>query len=183
VAETLFPTRKRCKGCRGSLGRTINDAVLFGLYCSPRCAGVANPAVRPEDAPRECTTAREGKTVFKRVYRSESEIPQKLREDPSTSWYTCTTGHIHIGHTRMGQAEQFRMFADLETDLSDLLVKLRGKATRKQVAEAAGVRPIRLKELEEGIGHVDGLKTLAKVLKVYRTRLGVALPATVSREC
>ncbi|MFE5859743.1 hypothetical protein [Streptomyces virginiae] len=57
------------------------------------------------------------------------------------------------------------MFEDLAADLTDLLIKPRGQATRKQVAEVAGVRPIRLKELE-----------LGKVLRVYHVRLGVAMP-------
>ncbi|MFD4945556.1 hypothetical protein ACFWNT_24250 [Streptomyces sp. NPDC058409] len=171
----LFPERQRCKKCGKGLGLRPQDPVLFGLYCTPRCAGIANPAARPEDAPRECTTMRDGKKVFKRVYRSVGEIPDRLREDPSTSWYTCASGHLHIGHTRMGEREKFRMFEDLAVDLPDLLVKLRGQATRRQVAEVAGVRLIRLKELEEGVEHPEGLKTLGKVLKVYRVRLGVAM--------
>lgn len=177
MAETTFPQRKRCKTCRGSLGKTVHDPVLFGLYCSPRCAGIAVPSSLPENAPRECKTQREGKWVFKRKYRSESEIPDALRSDPSTSWYVCShCGHLHVGHTRMGEAEKFRMFEDPLRDLPDLLVKLRGGATHKQVAEVAGVRPIRIKELEQGIRHPEALETLAKVLKVYRVRLGVALP-------
>lgn len=178
MAETVFPQRQRCKACRGGLGRTVHDPVLFGLYCSPRCAGIAAPATRAADAPRECVTQREGRWDFKRRYRSESEIPDRLREDPSTSWYACGhCGHFHVGHTRMGTAERFRMFEDLGEDLPDLLVKLRGQATRKQVAEVAGVRPIRLKELEEGTGHPENLATLQKVMRVYRVRLGAALPA------
>ena len=76
----------------------------------------------------------------------------------------------------MGEREKFRMFEDLAVDLPDLLIKLRGQATRKQVAEVAGVRPIRLKELEEGLKHPEGLETPGKVLRVYRVRLGVAMP-------
>lgn len=176
MAETLFPTRRRCKACGKGLGLRPQDLVLFGLYDTPRCAGIANPASRPEDAPRECTTMREGRKVFKRVHRSESEIPDKIREDPSTSWYTCASGHIHIGHTRMGTAEKFRMFEDIAADLPGLLVKLRGQATRSQVAQVAGIRPIRLKELETGVKHPDGIEALSKVMRVYRVRLGVALP-------
>ncbi|WP_162893270.1 hypothetical protein [Microbacterium halotolerans] len=56
-------------------------------------------------------------------------------------------------------------------------MKLRGKATRTQVAAIAGVRPIRLKELEEGTAHPENLRTLAKVMRAYRVRLGAALPA------
>lgn len=179
MAETLFPKRRRCKTCGKGLGLRPQDPVLFGLYDTPKCAGIANPSIRPEDAPRECTTVRDGKKVFKRVYRSESEIPDKIRQDPSTSWYTCSSGHIHVGHTRMGTAERFRMFEDLMVDLPDLLVKLRGNATHKQVAEVAGIRSIRLKELETGVKHPENLEALSKVMRVYRVRLGAALPVQV----
>lgn len=63
-----------------------------------------------------------------------------------------------------------------DADLADLLVKLRGGATRKQVAEVAGIRPIRLKELEEpGTADRVDLRVLFAVLRVYGTRAGVAL--------
>ena len=175
MAEMLFPERQRCKTCRGNLGKTVQDPVLFGLYCTARCAGIAAPATRPEDAPRECTTMRDGVKVFKRVYRSESEIPDKLREPPSTNWYTCAAGHIHIGHSRMGEAETFRMLNSPD-DLADFLVKRRGKATHTQVAKAAGVQPIRLKELENPKkGQKVDLHVLFKVLGVLGTRPGVAM--------
>lgn len=177
MSEKLFPERQRCKTCGKAMGKPEHPTVFFGLYCTPRCAGIAVPSTLVQNAPRECKTQRDGVWSFKRKYRSVGEIPDRLREDPSTSWYWCShCGHLHIGHTRMGEAEQFRMFDDLDTDLPDLLIKLRGGATHRQVAEVAGVRPIRIKELESGIAHAEGLKTLAKVMKVYRVRLGVALP-------
>ncbi|MEU9267298.1 hypothetical protein AB0E04_17860 [Streptomyces sp. NPDC048251] len=40
----------------------------------------------------------------------------------------------------------------------------------------ADVRPIRLKGLEEGLKHPEEIETLGKVLRVYRVRLGVAMP-------
>lgn len=177
VTETLFPARRRCKACGKGLGLRSSDQVLFGLYCSARCAGLATPPRTPEEAPRECRTQRAGQWAWKRRYRSVAEIPDKLRQDPSTSWYPCNScGHLHVGHTRMGEAEQFRMFADLSTDLPDLLVKLRGKATHRQVAQVAGIRPIRIKELEEGMWqHPDALKNLTELLRTYKVRLGVAL--------
>lgn len=182
MTQVLFPTRQRCLACRGSLGKTVHDPVLDGLYCSPRCAGVAQPTSDVTAAPRECKTLREGVWHFKRKYRSESEIPDKIRQDASTSWYGCShCHHLHIGHSRMGTPEQLRVLHDLSVDLADVLVKLRGQATHKQVAAAAGVRPIRIKELEQGIKHADGLATLAAVLKVYRVRLGVQLPADLQR--
>lgn len=73
--------------------------------------------------------------------------------------------------------EQFRMLQN-HNDLGDMLVKLRGQATRKQVAQAAGIRPIRLKELEEpGTAERVDLSALFAVLAVYRVRPGVALRA------
>ncbi|MDH2390102.1 hypothetical protein QCN29_15135 [Streptomyces sp. HNM0663] len=172
-----FPVRQRCKTCGKGLALRAQDPLHLGLYCT-LLAGMASPASQPEDAPRGCRTRREGRWAFKRRYRSEQEIPTRLREDASTSWYWCEESYraIHLGHTRMGEREKFRMFEDLAADLPDLLIKLRGQATRKQVAEVAGVRPIQLKELEECLKHPEGLETLGKVLRMNHVRLGVAMP-------
>lgn len=175
ATEMLFPDRQRCKKCSKGFGS--GAAVVFlGMYCSARCAGMAEATRDPRLAPRECRTERGGAWEFKRRYRSIGEIPARIREDASVDHYWCNhCGSLHIGHSRIDPTrEQFRMLRSPE-DLADLLVKLRGKATRKQVAEVAGVRPIRLKELEEGIGHPESMSTLFKVLGAYRTRPGVAL--------
>lgn len=177
MSETMFPQRQRCKACRKSLMKMATHLPVFkGLYCSPKCAGMAEPIRDVGKAPRECRTQRSGSWVFKRRYRSEDEIPDVIRQDPSTNWYWCgNCGHLHIGHTRMGEAEQFRILGS-EHDLADVLVKLRGKATRTQVAKAAGVQPIRLKELElPKRGQRVDLPTLFKVLAVLQARPGVAL--------
>lgn len=148
---------------------------LPGPVLHAEVCGRANPPTRPEDAPRECTTTRDGKVVFKRKYRSHSEIPDKIKNDPSTGIYTCNVClHYHLGHTRAGQAESLRMFRGPE-DLRDLLVKRRGSASVSDVAKAAGVRPIRLRELEEGKAHPEGLETLFKVCAVLRLDLGVGI--------
>lgn len=176
MAELRFPQRQRCKACRNTLAPKPTDPVFKGLYCSPRCAGMAVPATNAADAPRECKTQREGQWAFKRRYRSEQEIPDKIRQDPSTSWYWCShCGHLHIGHTRIGQPEQFRMFGS-RADLADALVKLRGQATHAQVAKVAGIRAIRLKELESAKGPFD-VEALFAVLKFYRVRIGFSLPS------
>lgn len=175
MAEKLFPERRRCKACGKGLGLKSTDPVYMGLYDTPRCAGMANPPTRAQDAPRECTTTRDGRTAFKRRYRSDSEVPDKIRQDPSASLYWCNVcGHRHLGHTRMGQAEALRVFRSPE-DLRDLLVKRRGKASVAEVAKAAGVRPIRLKELEAGVGHEEGLDALFKVLAALRVDLAAAI--------
>lgn len=171
MSEMLFPHRQRCRACGKTLGAD-RAPVYRGMFCTPRCAGMAEPASSPQLAPRECRTQRDGTWVWKRRYRCEDEIPDRLRDDPSTSWYVCGhCGHLHVGHTRMGEAEALRMFNSPD-DLRDYLVKMRGHATIKQVATAAGVRPIRLRELEEGVGHPENLETLFKVLGAYRSRLG-----------
>ena len=173
--ERLFPDRQRCKACKKGLGVDGAD-VPFGLFCSTRCAGLAELHTDPSRAPKECKTERNGRWEFKRRYRSVGEIPARLRDDASANHYWCQhCGSLHIGHSRIRlDNEAFRMLQST-ADLGDLLVKLRGAATHKQVAAVAGVRPIRLKELEAGTPHPESLATLFKVLAAYRTRLGVAL--------
>ena len=108
---------------------------------------------------------------------SVEDIRARLQEAFSPSKLeVIDEGHLHIGHSRIDLTkEQFRMLKD-PADLADLLVKLRGNATRKQVAEVAGIRPIRLKELEEpGTSDRVDLGALFAVLGAYRTRAGVAL--------
>lgn len=178
MAETLFPERQRCKKCRKGLGEQ-GAAVFLGLFCTARCASMAEPATDPAKAPRECKTARDGGWVFKRRYRSESEIPNKLRNDPSVDHYWCTNscGNLHIGHSRIDlKREQFRMLGDRGA-LADFLVKSRGEASHKQVATVAGIRPIRLKELEDAGFPSPDMNALFAVLPLYQARLGVSLKA------
>ncbi|WP_311245454.1 MULTISPECIES: hypothetical protein [unclassified Microbacterium] len=176
ATEKLFPERQRCKKCGKGLG--ANGApVYLGLFDTPRCAGIAEPQKDPSQAPRECKTERNGRWEFKRRYRSVGEIPERIRDDASVDHYWCSNhcGSLHIGHSRIKlDSEQFRMLQSPE-DLATLLIKLRGHATLKQVAEVAGVRPIRIRELEEGTAHPDALATLFKVMFAYRTRMGIAL--------
>lgn len=174
MTEKLFPHRQRCKACSKKLGDR-GAPVWRGLYDSARCAGMAEPASDPGRAPRECRTQRGGRWEFKRRYRSVAEIPERIREDPSTDHYGCGhCGAYHVGHSRIGEAETFRIFTG-RADIGDFLVKRRGKATRKDVASVAGVRPVRLKELEEGVDHEENLTTLLKVLAVLGSRPGVAI--------
>ena len=175
MTETLFPIRKRCKRCRQGLGVKSSDPVYLGLYCSPRCAGIANPPNLPVAAPRECVTNRNGELVFKRKYRSDNEVPDRILSDPSVSLYWCNAcAHKHIGHSRVTEVEKFRIFHNVN-DFTETLIKLRGNKNINQVAKAAGIRPIRLKELEAGVGHPEGVETLFKVLNVYRANLGIEI--------
>lgn len=172
MSEKLFPARVRCKSCRGKLGDVSRPAVLCGLYCSPRCAGLAAVIEIPGKAPRECVTQREGRWTFKRRYRSVTEIPDVIKDDPTSNHYWCNNcWHLHIGHSRIDNSkETHRIFRDV-ADLADTLVKARGKATRKQVAAAAGIRPIRLRELEEpGSSPTVDLAALFKVMAVLQLK-------------
>lgn len=171
MAEVLFPKRQRCKAC----GKKLESLVILGLYDSYRCAGMASPANTPDEAPRECRTERNDTWVWKRRYRSESEIPVKLREDPSSNWYWCTTscGNLHIGHSRVKLEVEAQRVLKSRVDLADVLVKARGKATHSQVAKVAGVRPIRLKELEDPKSNTVDLDALFKVIQVYKLKLSV----------
>jgi hypothetical protein len=171
MADVLFPKRQRCKEC----GKKLESLVVLGLYDSYRCAGMAAPAKTPETAPRECKTERDGVWQFKRRYRSESEIPEKLQQDPSSKWYWCTTscGNLHIGHSRIKLDTEAQRVLKQRSDLADVLVKARGGATHTQVAKVAGIRPIRLKELEDPKSPSVDLEALFKVLYVYKLKLSV----------
>jgi phage FluMu protein Com len=178
MAETHFPIRQRCKKCGKGFGNGASAQVYFGLFCTPRCAGIATPPTRAEDAPRECKTQRDGTAwVFKRRYRSVSEIPSKLRDDPTVSHYSCQScGGWHIGHSRIDLTrEQHRVLVDRK-EVADLLVKARGHATHRQVAEVAKVRPIRIKELEDPAFADPSLAALFAVLAVYRLKLAAVFP-------
>jgi hypothetical protein len=175
--EVLFPSRQRCKKCGKGLGLRAQDPVFDGLFCSAKCAGVAAPATRPEDAPRECVTTRDDTVVFKRKYRSEGEIPGPLREDPTTNWYRCShCHHLHIGHTRIDLKSEPTRGLRERSDMADLLVKARGGATLKQVAEVIEVRPIRIKEWEDPAFDAPSLVVLFKLLAVYRLKLAAVFP-------
>lgn len=178
MAEKLFPERRRCRTCRQSLGEQGAE-VLLGMYCCARCAGMAEQVTDPAKAPRECRTQRDGAWHFKRRYRSESEIPEKLRHDPSTNWYRCTNhcGHWHIGHSRIDLTKEVhRVLGDREA-LADLLVKSRGHATHKQVAAVAGCWPIRIKELEDPRSVMIDVNALFSVIAVYQLKLSAVMRA------
>jgi hypothetical protein len=175
AAEKLFPERQRCKTCSKKLGGP-GVPVYLGLHCSPRCASIAEPHPDAASAPRECKTERGGRWEFKRRYRSDGEIPGNLREEPTASWYWCNhCAHLHIGHSRIDLTKETHRVLGDRAALSDLLVKSRGHATLKQVAEVAKIRPIRLKELEDPTTEKVDFNALFAVLGVYRLKLAAVL--------
>lgn len=183
MAEVFFPKRQRCKKCGKGLGAD-GAPVYLGLYDTPRCAGVAVPVSDLTKAPRECVTQRDGQWVWKRRYRSEQEIPDRIRDDVGTSVYRCQhCFHLHLGRTLVATKSATRgavgaAATNVENrglrdraSLADLLIKARSQATHKQVAEAIKVRPIRIKEWEDAAFDAPSLDVLFKLLKIYRIDL------------
>ena len=178
-SQLEYPQRRRCLACRGSLGAGVGDAVLFGLYCSPICAGIPNPATRADQAPRECRTERDGRTVFKRRYRCEAEIPVRLREDPSSAWYRCQAcGHLHIGHSRVDFTAGMTRTLTTRAQVAELLVKSRGQASIKQVAEVLKVPQVRVRECEDPAFPNPRLDVVFALLALYRLKLAVQFSGT-----
>lgn len=167
--ETLYPQRQRCKKCSKGFPE---QGAIHGLYCTYRCAGMAEPFKNPKDAPRWCITEKDGKPQWKKRLRHEGEMPRALRDDPSANSYWCQhCGFLHIGHSRVDlKVETTRIVGDIEA-IADVLVKARDARgwTRKEAAERAKIRPIRLKELEEAAGE-PSWDALFAVSKVYGIR-------------
>lgn len=168
MVETLFPERQRCKTCRGS----FKSHVLNGLYCSYKCAKHPLPTTDAAKAPRECAYPRDGSAVFKRKFRCESEIPNTIMSKPDVSVYRCS--HCLYLHTGTAVARTVKASKSVGTwsELAEVLTKARGGADRKVVAKAAGILPIRIKELEDGTAKVDP-DALFALLRVYRLSLSV----------
>lgn len=168
MAEILFPRRQRCKTCRGG----FKSHVLEGLYCSYKCANHPTPASNPADAPRECAYERDGKFVFKRKFRCEQEIPGTIMSKPDVSVYVCKHClYLHTG-TAVARTVKEQKSVGSMAELSEVLVKMRGDATRTAVGKVAGIRPIRVKEIEEGAERIDPAALFA-LLKLYRINLSV----------
>lgn len=173
MSETLFPERVRCKACRHSLGQD-GAPVLFGRFCSPRCAGIPAPSQRAGHpvTPRECKTMRDGSWTFKRRYRSRSEIPAEVRSDPVTSIYECQhCGHLHVGRTLVELRPEQNRGLRSRADVAEVLAKARGKASLREVGQAAGIRPVRIKEWEDASFDTPSVTALFALLRIYRMEI------------
>lgn len=178
MSKNTYPARQRCKACRhGFAAKDKIDGgpvVLGGLYCSYRCARAPEPGTDPAAAPRECALPANGgkPPVFKKRYRAEVEVPESLRERPDRTVYRCSHCHyLHVGTKQVRQSKA-RMLVSDKAELGALLVKARGKATRTTVGKAAGIRPIRIKEWEEGAEKCDPAALFA-LLRLYRMGIEV----------
>lgn len=165
MAETYFPKRQRCKAC----GKKLGEIVLKKQFCSYKCAGHPGPAKVP---PRECAYERDGKQIMKRRFRCEEEIPDTIKSKPDASIYECSNClFLHTGTAVARTVKEQKSVGSME-ELAEVLVKKRGKATRTTVGKVAGIRPIRIKEIEECADKIDP-EALFALLKLYRLSLSV----------
>lgn len=174
TTEKMFPERQRCRTC----GKKLGALVVEGLYCCYKCGGFPEPYGDNEIdlAPRQCKTMRNNKWEWKKRWRCESEVPQRIANDPATNIYRCSHCRcLHVGHDRAQGHETARIIRDSET-LGSVLQRARtslGK-TRKDVAVSIGVRPIRIKEIEEDSPKIE-TATLFKLLDFYHMKMNVLL--------
>lgn len=149
--------------------------MLFGMYCCAGCAGMSEPARKAEQAPRGCRTRRDGSWVFKKRYRHPGEAPDRLTGDQGMSRYWCTEaggcGHLHYGRTLVEMKGAANRGLRDRDAIADMLTKARGRATHAQVAKAAGVRPIRIKEWEDPTFDAPSLSVLFELARLYRLDL------------
>jgi hypothetical protein len=97
ASVALHPTRKRCKACNYALG---NEAILR-MFCSYACAGLPEPDLNPETAPRPCKRAARsdeaGEWAFKQRFTTPETAGRYLR--PGTTLYRCANCFfLHIGN-------------------------------------------------------------------------------------
>lgn len=151
MSEKLFPERQRCAGCR----KKLENLVVNGMHCSYACAKAKTPTANVDKAPKECKRIVAGVWDFKKRYRSESEVPLKLRQDPGTNIYRCQHClHLHVGHSRpdaFTREKLHRVVGNLET-LGSVLMKMREEKgwDVKRLATHLKVPQARIKEIEAG---------------------------------
>lgn len=170
MSERLYPDRQRCKKCSKGLQETVID----GLYCSYICGKLPQPFKNIDQAPRQCKMERDNKWLWKQKYRSETEVPIRFKDDPSTNIYRCShCRFMHIGHSRAIGNEKARLIANSET-LGSFLLRVREtrNENRKDVAAKIKTRPIRLKEIEENSETID-TKVLFSLIKYYKMKMNI----------
>lgn len=151
MSKKLFPQRQRCENCR----KKLESTVINGVHCSYSCAGLPAPADSPTKAPRSCKRMVNGTWDFKKRYRCEEDVPQKLQDDPGTNIYRCEyCYHLHVGHSRpdpVTRDKLRRKIGDPQT-YGTVLKRLREDKgfTLKQMATRLQVPQIRIKEIETG---------------------------------
>lgn len=171
MPEKLYPERQRCASCR----KKLEETVLDGQYCSYPCASVTAPSPNVDLAPRFCKREVAGKWAFKAKFRAESEVPQKLRDDPATNIYRCEYCHfLHVGHSRpveFTREKLRRTVSDTET-LGSVIKRAREAkgVDIKVLAKRLKVPAIRLKEIEDGSPKMD-VSVLMHVIYALRIQM------------
>ena len=103
----------------------------------------------------------------------------RLREDPSSSWYRCQAcGHLHIGHSRLDLTAGMTRTLTTRAQVAELLVKSRGQASIKQVAEVLKVPQVRVRECEDPGFPNPRLDVLFALLALYRLKMAVQFSGT-----
>jgi hypothetical protein len=156
MSEKLYPERQRCASCR----KKLEETVLDGKYCSYSCAGITPPSANVDLAPRFCKREVSGKWSFKARFRAESEVPQKLQDDPATNIYRCEYCHfLHVGHSRPAEFTREKLRRTVsDTETLGSVIKRAREAKGidiKILAKRLKVPAVRLKEIEEGNPKMD----------------------------
>jgi hypothetical protein len=178
MAETFYPQRQRCKTCR----KGFSDTILAGLYCSYRCGGFAAPAKTIEEAPRSCKRQVNDSWGYKTRYKSEIEVPEKYRSDPSTNIYLCDNCKFyHIGHSRPDATEVPReklvRYVKDEKELGSVIERYMAsrKIDKKVLAKKLKIPAIRITEIHNGSANVKA-STLFTVMNELRLRIEITSP-------
>ena len=164
MTETLFPVRQRCKRCR----KKLESIVLNGIHCSYRCALHPEPPATLEATPRQCKREVGGRWDYKTKFRSENEVPERLRADPGTNIYRCDNClFLHVGHSRVKEEDKSKLrrtVYEMKT-LGSVIQRRRDELNwdKKRLASDLGIRPIRITEIERGDAEIDGV-ALFKIL-------------------
>ncbi|MBC9705725.1 MAG: hypothetical protein H9W81_12310 [Enterococcus sp.] len=151
MSNKLFPERQRCANCRKKLEATVLD----GMYCSYACLHIRVPSTKVDDAPRHCKRQINNAWGFKTRYRAESEVPQKLRDDPATNIYRCDYCHfLHVGHNRPVEFERGKLRRTITdpTTLGSVIARAREDRNIpiSVLAKRLKVPAVRIKEIEAG---------------------------------
>lgn len=176
MAETLYPSRQRCKTCR----KALNKLVLSGLYCSYKCGGYALPAKTITEAPRSCKREVNNKWDYKVRFLSKEEVPLKHRNDPATNIYECENCHfLHIGHSRPVEPTQEQLvryvknFKELGSVVSRYITAR--SIDKKMLAKSLKIPVIRITEIEQGSPKASA-HTLMLVLNALMLQINISEP-------
>lgn len=166
----VYPERKRCRKC----GKALKNIVLDGIYCSYDCGQLPAPIEDIDKAPRQCKMERDRVWMWKQRYRSIEEVPDRFKEDAATNIYRCNNCRfLHIGHSRpLGKETSYVVYDNVS--LGTFLQKVREnrKETRRDIATKIRIRPIRIKEIEEGSAIIN-TEALFLLLKYYKMKINI----------